>query len=737
MLRIPSRVFRCAVFFEMGAALLFFGSLMHHPELERSGARALAELVARGYRTPAAADPVRVYPASTGESFSGLHAGGWRPGVISLRENPRGGMNPQVYLRHELMHEASYRTCRGRLPLWAEEAAALSFSGETEGLGPLFQVPPADLERLRQRIGVGAPLSDPDYRALAVLVAAHGWPTAPCAVSRKIEQLLAGEESSLSAATSHLLMYLASGRVLESQGDWQARFPPGSLLKVPYVAALRSGSEEAIGHQLCASDTERLLQRRQAFDLDRFRLLISGIPDCPLGRGVAAEQLTTKEDRFWRRYLGERGDDGEFPLVANLEELALVLRASLLQHPKRFVGLRNNGFVETSTLYGEVGAGKRVLRKLRAMSKTGTASDERGTPLVGHLMVAWPAENPSFLALFRGLGHNGAANLGRASRALEQWSRRYPIEFSRVRVRLLSLVPRSAWEVRDLCPSFEMGGGHGQRRRVSTCGRFHIDCQARGCRSEREVSGVLNFSVDGREVVLETDPETYADAVLSAEAQELEGEARRALRAVIVWNGTHGRLRHGGSGALCDTTHCMVFQGAVPAERPRATPDVSNGAARGSELEGGGATREARKSACTDPDLLALLDRLATRGKLDWLAFSKGGTERWTRQVSFLDLRQQVGEREVIEIRRVRTKRGDVAVQMVYPEHEEIVPCEVLRNRLKLLSCPESIRRDEKAGCWIFEGIGEGHGQGVSVEKAKALARSGWSAAAIIEDAFR
>ena len=89
--------FRKAILLEAGAAILFFGALATHPELDRSGALALSELQALGYRTPTVSEPVRVYPAKTGAAFTSAHAGGWHPGVISLREDPTGSSGPEIY----------------------------------------------------------------------------------------------------------------------------------------------------------------------------------------------------------------------------------------------------------------------------------------------------------------------------------------------------------------------------------------------------------------------------------------------------------------------------------------------------------------------------------------------------------------------------------------------------------------------------------------------------------------
>ena len=65
------------------------------------------------------------------------------------------------------------------------------------------------------------------------------------------------------------------------------------------------------------------------------------------------------------------------------------------------------------------------------------------------------------------------------------------------------------------------------------------------------------------------------------------------------------------------------------------------------------------------------------------------------------------------------------------------MPCEIFRNALKLASCPDAIRRDENGGGWLLEGVGQGHGLGMSFERAKLLAASGYSASAILKDAYR
>jgi hypothetical protein len=805
-----------AVLFDAGAAIIFFGSLIQQPEIAEYGARALQELRVRGYEIPTAAEPVRAYPATTTGSFGASHAGGWRPGVIALRQNPVGTAGVEAYLRHELMHEAAYRTCKGNLPLWAEEAAAISFSMESLPLpvdkGGPGRISPAvlphaststmvelpgpcctnrptvgELADLRRRVRVGAGLDPENYRVLAALVSCYGWPSKPCARSETIERLLRQPPPPGETGFSFLLVSLISGRTLESQGDLSARYPPGSLLKIPYAAALRDSPAEALGKELAASDTEKLLARKDTFDFERFRFLISPVKDSALGvlptiqspgnssppilptppsqkggaespppstgqvggslaperrtesslpeksgpgsppfrkgdlggfsdrlRGQSIQQNrpACKGERFWRQYVGEREEAGSFPLEANLPELAQILRASLLYRPDYFSGLSQNGFLEASTLYREPDKDKKILEKLHALSKTGTVADERGNPLMGHLLVAWPAEEPAFLAVFRSFGVNGAGNLRRASKLLEKWAVQHPSRSRKVRVRILTLAPRSSWEVLDDCPAFEREGAKGWKERISICGRFRVVSVARGSRPERLVSGILSSSQDGQTVVLETDPETYADAVLAAEAQELQGEARKALRAAIVWNGTHGPNRHEDSLSLCDTTHCMVFQGSLPEAKQE----------RGSH---------------TDPKLLKLLDDLAASKKLDWLPFSKGGNQPWVKEVPISRLLALVDEASILDLRRERTRSGEVVIHLMYPDNEEVVSCEVFRNRLKLLSCPETIQHDDSKSTWVFSGIGEGHGEGLSVAKARGLSRAGHPASVILTDAYQ
>jgi hypothetical protein len=451
---------------------------------------------------------------------------------------------------------------------------------------------------------------------------------------------------------------------------------------------------------LATSATDKLLQRREQLDVDSYRRLLSP---------VKAHHLSPPSNQdlaLWRPLLGERGSDGAFPFAANLPELAWVMRAALLSKPAYFRGLADNGVLPDSTLAAQGAFERGVLRQLGALAKTGTVSDAGGRPLVGHLLVAWPQEQPVFLAVFRQRGAAGAAVLQKAAPLLKQWQQTHPPRFANVRVRLLTSAPRGSWEAQADCPEWVV-----EQRRISVCGEFRLVSNVQNSRSERLVKGILYAVPASGATVLETDSETYTDAVLAAEAQTLTGSAREAMRAVIAWNGSHGNHRHADSGSLCDTTHCMVFLGQVPDDKPSHYSAV-------------------------EPRLLNLLDQLAAKSGEHWLPFASGGDEHWQRQIAVQDLATAFHEAQILALHRERRKDGEVLVHALYPDNEEVIACEIFRNTLKLPSCPDALSYAPETTSWRFEGIGAGHGQGLAVARAQALAKAGRSAEEILQDAY-
>ncbi len=686
---------RSVVLREATAGLLLAGLLAGRADLERAGATALAELSARGYARIDATAPVRVYPLESGADAEPGHAARWRPGVIALRPDPIGGEPATVYLRHELMHEASFRTCRGRLRAWAEEAAAIAFSGERLVAS---EVSDGALEHLREAARLDA-IDAASYASLRALVAVHGWPDAPCAESATIAALVHSGARDAGGLSS-IVVSVASGRVLETSGDVDVPAPPGSVLKMPFAAALDADDVDRLGEELARSDTAALLARRGAFHLDRFVCLLA--PVAEVRRRLPA---VLDDGTAWRSLLGERTADGGYAVEATVRELALVVRASLLVRPDAFAGLARNGTLPGSTLEGAEREAKERMRRLGALAKTGTISNARGDPLGGHLVLAWPADRPRYVAVLRKAGIRGAGVLASAGDRVERWRRTFAPENAQVRVRLFTRLAANAATLAEPCPGLDVAGP--EPGRTTTCGELRFTTDAPGARRERIVHGIVERSAD--RIVLVTDAESYADGVLDAEAADLHGAARAALRAVAVWNGTHGADRHPDDRALCDTTHCMVFRGFAPGTvAPRDAP--------------------------VDPAWLRYLDEAASARAEPWLPFSKGGEAPWSRRLRATVLARIVNEPLVLAVARERTRAGDVVFHLTYAAGVETLSCDVLRKTLALPSCPARVVHEDDG--WRFEGIGEGHGLGLDVERARRLGSEGRSVLEILRDAY-
>jgi hypothetical protein len=198
----------------------------------------------------------------------------------------------------------------------------------------------------------------------------------------------------------------------------------------------------------------------------------------------------------------------------------------------------------------------------------------------------------------------------------------------------------------------------------------------------------------GSDLVFRTTRLAYAAGVVAAEDAASKGEARVALVRVADSNAGHSRHR---GRPVCDTTHCQVFLGTAP----------------------GG--REERR---------ALAVPVRTEG---WLAFSRGGRTPWRETRSQADVMAALGP----NTRGLAFGGGRVSFVTSatdgldrWEERREL-PCEALRGPLKLPSCPERVA--VAGASMVFEGHGQGHGEGLDVEWAS---RCGLSAERILEAAY-
>jgi hypothetical protein len=214
----------------------------------------------------------------------------------------------------------------------------------------------------------------------------------------------------------------------------------------------------------------------------------------------------------------------------------------------------------------------------------------------------------------------------------------------------------------------------------------------------------------GSDVVFVTSRLRYVEGVLQAEDGAARGEARVALARVIDHDLDHGDERHRGR-PVCDTTHCMTFKGTS------STPP--------------------------DGGLVGALQRpLVDTGRRGWLPFSQGGDAAWQEPRSHGALVAAVGAFTSLTLRDAPGADAGRVVVVVRPERvgaadvdePEALPCELLRSRLGLPSCPTSASRE--GDTWRFTGQGAGHGLGLDVERAKGRAREGASADTILDEAF-
>ncbi len=681
---------------ELGSLLVFQGLLSNDTALQRAGSEAIAELVSAGFAQPAPDETIRVYPQAAGTNSN--HAAAWRPGIIYLRENPKSAFPRSVYLRHELFHEFSFRTCKQPLARWEQEAAAMQFSGEAAT--PSAEVSDSALARLQRAIAIDKPLDELNYETLRQLVAMHGWPTTSCEKNDRLSQLLTSSSALERLPFSYEVISILTGRSLAKSSEENSAAPPGSLLKLPFAASLQNVAIEELRPALAKSDTEWFVRQLDRVSFERLDSIFDNRSWHQMLQ-QASKSACLDSCRF---LLGERNSDQDFPVLLTLTELGWLMRNSILALGAERLKFGKLTIAEGGTLQSASQSFKELLNELHALAKTGTASSASGAPLVGHLILSWPEDDPKYLAIFRQGGVRGSGLAEPASQVLKKLRKSLETrgEAVEVKLRRVSRVgdnPNSSCAEIPVSSRVRIGG------RASVCGYW----QVRAGRAVEWVPGLIFQDAEG--VLLRTDAESYADGVLRGEADSLTGTPRAALRAVALWNGLHGKHRHAESQSLCDTSHCMIYRGSM------SLPVLS---------------RET-----TDEKLLALLDILTREKRSElWLQFSEGGVKDWKQSLAEPQLAFLLEEPAVLGLQRRRERDGAVVVDLIYANGSEAVACETFRKRLKLPACPEKIDFDQAKRQWIFFGIGRGHGKGLDVRWLLSPEASGKPASDILQGAY-
>ncbi len=209
----------------------------------------------------------------------------------------------------------------------------------------------------------------------------------------------------------------------------------------------------------------------------------------------------------------------------------------------------------------------------------------------------------------------------------------------------------------------------------------------------------------GSRYVLVTSERSYVTSSILSESPTVHEELLKAL-SLVVRNNRLSR-RHGDR-PPCDTTHCNLFAHDVsvpPRARARARAAVS---------------------------AVASFEIAPPPGGRIWLPFFLGGRHPWTEIRSAATVREELGL-DGDPVRIARRADGGIDLEARGAAARKI-PCEILRNQLRLLSCPSAVERSGDG--FIFRGQGEGHGEGLDLTAASAAAAEGADFRALLHRYF-
>lgn len=399
----------------------------------------------------------------------------------------------------------------------------------------------------------------------------------------------------------------------------------------------------------------------------------------------------------------------------SLLEMAAVYREIMLEQPEILAALK--GALASGTL-SDLPDSTFFLRK-GAQLKTGSVRTLNGRPLQG-----WIGGRIGEVFVFaRGEGFGGYELLAQIRPLVETWSQ---IPLRAARVQVLALVPEAAIEIRcerglavvgtkDFpqvtsatlkandsvhCLSgglvVRFGGKDGSRSQRTYWGKMSYQPPPQLRPPSGQPPGIRQARARrGSAFVLETTERAYVSRVLASEMAKGRRETLKALAFVVRQNLQSGRH---GDRPLCDTTHCQVFGPSDWASPAKI------------------------QTYATAYDAIASLPVSPNR----FLNFAKGGTAPWRAVRLRGDLLKLAGPRD--RDLDVRASGAEVRVNGLR------YSCEEFRNSLKLLSCPHTITRESDR--FIFHGRGEGHGIGMDLLKADALAAEGRSFKELLEFSY-
>lgn len=528
-----------------------------------------------------------------------------------------------------------------------------------------------------------------------------------------------------------LLVEGTSQRSLAQEGRVDEAFPTGSILKPSLVAAVPA-----------------LLAPRAARDSPEWHCPGPPVPGEPWTwpRALALScngffldlPVTESAEAFgeWRRemaLLGMRNVPAAMPAAvglapgARLSPAAVVRLYAWLAAKAPWVVDALRETPRDGTVSASADAGWFLERRIAL--KTGTVRDAGNTPhdaWIAAVGPRLPSGEPAFIAALHASGLPSFVLLPRLRERLE---RALPAENAAARVQVLGLAPAASISlgcdpgvplaVRDAAGAWSLRPPGEVIAAASLEAGTRVGCLAaplavpftssRGDRSRRRCAGWLDVDPPpastvesqlpirersararlGSRFVLATSEREYVESTLLSEHAGGRPEVLKAL-ALVTRHDLHVD-RHGGR-PPCDTTHCHLF-GLESDRSDRTGVRAAVAATAGLRLE-------------TDD------------GGPAWLSFYAGGEERWSRRVTASEVRARLALTHAPRELRF-PGHGTVEVDSV------ILPCELLRNQLRLPSCPDQASAGGDG--FVLSGRGEGHGEGMDLAAAERAAAGGAS----------
>jgi hypothetical protein len=558
-----------------------------------------------------------------------------------------------------------------------------------------------------------------------------------------------GAESAPSRADFLLVDGLA-GETLAEDGRPRTRQPAGSILKPSLVAAVPALMEPRTARDAAEWHCPGPPKRGESFTWGR--ALAASCNGFFLDFTAAPGTFDAWEDEMRRLglHLPDRSISMEERLGLRegitLSPLEAVRLFSWLDRKAPFVVDALRRTAQDGTLASAPGAEWFVERRIAL--KTGTVRSVAGLPLHGWIVAVGPRDGsgaPAFVAALHATGRATAALLPdlkrRLASALTGLERAAEVQvFGLVPeagvglacddgAPLLVRAPAGDWRLEKpgtavapgtlvagetyACPAAALAvtfaDGHGAARHRRSFGALRVEALPAGDvfssvpLRERSVRARR-----GSRFILTTSERSYAVSSILSELPAGHTELLAALSLVVRNN----RLtRRHGDRPPCDTTHCNLFG------------------------QDGNVSAAARKRAQQAVTQAAGLEIAAPEGGRPWLPFFLGGTKEWTEVRTGAAIAGALGL-EVEPLRVVRVSDGSFEVAAPAAVVRRF-PCELLRNQLRLPSCPDDVTSPlSRPGGFTFRGKGEGHGAGLDLTLAAAAAAEGADARTLLARAW-